>query len=119
LSDPNSSSASGADADAQKAAAEVFKQRTEAASSAMTLVYKLAAGLGALTTFSYLLLIQFFPSGMTPGEVIFFTFIALAFTFTYIVIILYGAFSAIWIAHLMFFIATAPKFKTARLVHEL
>lgn len=99
--------------------AETFKQRAEAASSAMNVVYKLAAGMGALTTFGYLLLIQFFPSGLTPGEVVFFVFIALAFAFTYAVFIAYGAFISIWIAHLLSAVFKSLQFSRGQLIREL
>lgn len=98
---------------------ENFKKRVEAASTAMNVVYKLAAGVGALTTFGYLLLIQFFPSGLTPGEVIFFVFIALAFAFTYAVILIYGAMASVWIAHLITGLAKLSQFSKRRLLLEL
>ncbi len=44
-----------------------------------TFAYWITAAVGALTTFAYLWTISFFPSGMTPGEVLYFLFIALAF----------------------------------------
>lgn len=99
--------------------AETFKKCMDAASSAMNVLYKFAAGLGATTTFFYLLLIGFMPSGLTPGEVVFFAFIALAFAFTYILIIVYGAYASIWIAHSLSFIARLPKYSSRQLTAEL
>lgn len=85
----------------------------------MNLVYKLAAGIGALTTFAYLLLIQHFPSGLTPGEVIFFAFIALAFSFIYFVILIYGAFASLWILHLIAGFRKLLRFNKRTLISEL
>lgn len=96
-----------------------FTKKIETFSDAMSLAYKAAAGVGALTTFAYLFLIHFFPSGLTPGEVIFFVFIALAFSFTYFVVILYSAFSALWVAHLLTFIILSPRYCPADLVKQM
>jgi len=94
-------------------------KKIEAFSGAMSLAYKAAASVGALATFTYLFLIHFFPSGLTPGEVIFFVFIALAFSFTYFVVILYSAFSALWVAHLFTFIMLSPRYRPAELVKQM
>jgi len=77
---------------------------TEPINSALNIVYKLAISFGAIATFSYLFLIGFFPSGLTPGEVIFFVFIALAFLFTYVLVIVYGTYSAVWLLQLPIFV---------------
>lgn len=79
---------------------ESFKSRIDGYSTLASLAYKLAAAVGAIVTFAYLFSIQFFPTGLTPGEVVFFVFVALAFGFLYVVLLLYGAFSAIWLAQL-------------------
>ena len=75
------------------------KTSYEAISSAMNLGYKAAIGIGALITFGYLYLIGFFPTGLTPGEVVFFVFIAFAFSITYLVVIAYGAMISLWVTH--------------------
>ena len=61
-----------------------------------TLTYKLAVAAGAIVTLTYLFDIQFFPSGLTPGEVVFFIFVALMFGFLYCIFLLFGAMSALW-----------------------
>ncbi len=76
---------------------QTWKELTEPISSALNVIYKMAIGVGAMTTFAYLFLIEFFPSGLTPGDVIFFVFIALAFSFAYLLIIVFGTYSAVWI----------------------
>lgn len=75
-----------------------FKKQIDGYSALASLAYKLAAALGAVITFAYLFSIEFFPTGLTPGEVVFFVFVALAFGFLYVVLLLYGAISAIWFA---------------------
>lgn len=95
------------------------KKKLETLSGVMSLIYKAAAAVGALVTFAYLFLIHFFPSGLTPGEVIFFVFIALAFAFIYAVFIGYGAFSALWLAHLITFLFRSPRYRDKKLVAQL
>ena len=66
-----------------------------------TLTYKLAVAAGAIVTLTYLFDIQFFPSSLTPGEVVFFIFVALMFGFLYYIFLLFGAMSALWLLHLL------------------
>ncbi len=66
-----------------------------------TLTYKLAVAAGAIVTLTYLFDIQFFPSGLTPGEVVFFIFVALMFGFLYCIFLLFGAMSALWLLKLL------------------
>jgi outer membrane protein OmpA-like peptidoglycan-associated protein len=66
-----------------------------------TLTYKLAVAAGAVVTLTYLFDIQFFPSGLTPGEVVFFIFVALMFGFLYCIFLLFGAMSALWLLKLL------------------
>lgn len=77
-----------------------WKDYAEPVNSALNIVYKTAIGVGALATFTYLYLISFFPSGLTPGEVIFFVFVALAFSFIYALIIIFGTYSVVWAVQL-------------------
>ncbi|MDO8040201.1 OmpA family protein [Janthinobacterium sp. SUN137] len=65
-----------------------------------TLTYKLAVAVGAIVTLTYLFDIQFFPSSLTPGEVVFFIFVALMFGFLYCIFLLFGAMSAVWLLQL-------------------
>ena len=66
-----------------------------------TLTYKLAVAVGAVVTLTYLFDIQFFPSSLTPGEVVFFIFVALTFGFLYCIFLLFGAMSAVWLLQLL------------------
>lgn len=66
-----------------------------------TLTYKLAVAAGAIVTLTYLFDIQFFPSGLTPGEVVFFIFVALRFGFLYCIVLSFGAMSALWLLQLL------------------
>jgi outer membrane protein OmpA-like peptidoglycan-associated protein len=104
-------------ADEQRAA--LWKRKIDAFSDALNLGYKVAAGLGAITTFGYLMLIGFFPSGLTPGEVIFFVFIALAFAVIYSLIMVYGAVACIWLAHLISMFVKLPRYSVPRFFEEL
>ncbi|PIF08257.1 OmpA family protein [Janthinobacterium sp. 13] len=65
-----------------------------------TLTYKLAVAVGAIVTLTYLFDIQFFPSSLTPGEAVFFIFVALMFGFLYCIFLLFGAMSAVWLLQL-------------------
>lgn len=66
-----------------------------------TLTYKLAVAVGAVVTLTYLFDIRFFPSSLTPGEVVFFIFVALMFGFLYCIFLLFGAMSAVWLLQLL------------------
>ena len=66
-----------------------------------TLTYKLAVAVGAIVTLTYLFDIQFFPSSLTPGEVVFFIFVALTFGFLYCIFLLFGGMSAVWLLQLL------------------
>lgn len=77
------------------------KEKIENLNGSASLGYKIAAAIGAFLTLVYLMKIQYFPSGLTLGEVIFFVFVALAFGLLCALFLLYGAFSAIWFAQLI------------------
>lgn len=91
----------------------------EAISSAMNLGYKGAIGIGALITFGYLFLIGFFPSGLTPGEVVFFVFIAFAFSITYLFVIAYGAMISLWVTHAFTYVVRFPHFNPKQISRQL
>lgn len=74
------------------------------AESVTNLAYKLAIATGACVTLAYLFSIKFFPAGMTPGDVVFFVFVALASGFLYCALLLYGAISSLWLIRLLQFI---------------
>lgn len=95
------------------------KELTDALTSVTTVGYRVAAGIGALATFAYLRLIEFFPSGMTPGEVLFFLFIAFAFAITYLLMIGYGAFSTLWLVKAMTWLRNVLSFDDATLASRL
>ncbi|WP_171985009.1 OmpA family protein [Janthinobacterium sp. LM6] len=65
------------------------------------MTYKLAVAVGAIVTLTYLFDIRFFPSSLTPGEVVFFIFVALMFGFLYCIFLLFGAMSAVWLLQLL------------------
>lgn len=98
---------------------ENLKAQFEALGGVMAVVYKLAAAVGAGITFSYLMMISFFPSGLTPGEVVFFIFIAFAFLFVYFLAVAYGAFSSLWFFHLLVVSFRSVGFSKKRLTEEL
>ncbi|MCA8017571.1 OmpA family protein [Burkholderia metallica] len=83
--------------------ADLLAKRIDAFSNLASFSYKFAAAAGALITLGYLFNIKFFPSGLTPGEVVFFVFVAIAFGFVYVVLLMYGAISSIWLVHLISF----------------
>lgn len=91
---------------------EVLKKQIDLLSSIATLAYKIAATVGGLITFAYLFSIEYFPIGLTAGDVVFFVFIGLAFGFLYIVLLLYGAFSAIWLARVLTWFFHLPRFRS-------
>lgn len=93
-----------------KAQLTVQKEKVEFLGTVLGLVNKAAIGMGALVTFAYLYLIHYFPAGLTPGEVIFFVFIALAFSFTYLVFLAYAAFTILWITHVLTVLSRATAF---------
>lgn len=90
---------------------ETAKTWVEVFNSLATLLYKVAAAAGAVVTFLYLFSIDFFPQGLTPGEVTFFVFVALAFGFLYLVFLLYGAFSAVWIVQAINYSIRLARFR--------
>lgn len=95
------------------------KEQSDALTSVTTVGYRVAVGIGALATFAYLRLIEFFPSGMTPGEVLFFLFIAFAFAITYLVMVGYGAFSTLWLVNTLTRLRNVLSFDNATLVSRL
>jgi len=84
--------------------ADLLAKRIEAISNLASFSYKIAAATGAMITLGYLFNIKFFPSGLTPGEVVFFVFVAIAFGFVYVVLLMYGAISSIWFVQLISFL---------------
>ncbi|MDZ7921697.1 hypothetical protein [Rhodoferax sp.] len=56
-----------------------LKGKTEAPNGIATLTHKVAIALGVIVTLIYIIRISYFRTGLMPGEVIFFVFIALAF----------------------------------------
>lgn len=78
-----------------------LKEKTEAWNGIATLTYKVAIALGAIVTLIYMFRISYFPTGLTPGEVIFFVFIALAFGFVSAILLVYGTFSALWLSQFL------------------
>ncbi|MDN7487256.1 OmpA family protein [Burkholderia sp. AU45274] len=93
-----------ADAASEAERADLLAKRVESISNLASFSYKIAAAAGALITLGYLFNIKFFPSGLTPGEVVFFVFVAIAFGFVYVVLLMYGAISSIWFVHLISFL---------------
>lgn len=96
-----------------------WKDFAEALTGVTTVGYRVAAGIGALATFAYLRLIKFFPSGMTPGEVLFFLFIAFAFAINYLLMIGYGAFSTLWVVNAITSLRNLASYDDAELVSRL
>jgi outer membrane protein OmpA-like peptidoglycan-associated protein len=94
--------------------ADATKKWVESFNSLATLLYKIAAAAGAVITFLYLFSIDFFPQGLTPGEVVFFVFVALAFGFLYFVFLLYGAFSSVWIVQAMKYAIHLARFRASQ-----
>lgn len=76
-----------------------IKNWFEAMSSVTTFGYRSAAAVGALVTFGYLWSIGYYPSGMTPGEALFFLLIAFAFAIFYLLVLGYGAFAILWLVN--------------------
>lgn len=92
---------------------DTTKKWVEAFNGIATLLYKIAAAAGAVITFLYLFSIDFFPQGLTPGEVVFFVFVALAFGILYFVLLLYGAYSSVWIVQLMTYAIRLARFRAS------
>ena len=78
-----------------------LKEKTEAWNGIATLTYKIGIAIGAIVTLMYMFQISYFPTGLTPGEVVFFVFVALAFGFVSALLLLYGTFSALWLSQLL------------------
>ncbi|QCP55136.1 OmpA family protein [Trinickia violacea] len=76
---------------------ESHGKRIENLNNLASLAYKVAITAGTTVTFCYLFRIGFFPTGLTPGEVVFFVFVALAFGFLYVAFLLYGTLAWVWI----------------------
>lgn len=89
--------------------------RLENVNHLASLAYKIALAIGAIVVFSYLFSIQFFPSALAPGEVILFVFIALAFSFIYGILWIYGTFSALWLLPLVSYIRGKCRFRRRKL----
>jgi len=98
---------------------EGLKLQSESLGTVMSFLYKAAAAVGAGITFSYLMMISFFPSGLTPGEVVFFIFIAFAFLFVYFVAVAYGAFASLWFIQLLIQSSRFVGFSNRQLVEQL
>lgn len=80
--------------------------------------YQLVIAVGAVITFAYLFSINFFPVGLTAGEVVLFVFIALAFGFVYSIFWLYGTFSALWAFQTVLWIVYKLRTLYHSLLHE-
>jgi hypothetical protein len=90
-------------------------KRIENVNHLASLAYKIAIAIGAIVVFSYLFSIKFFPSALAPGEVILFVFIALAFSFIYGILWIYGTFSALWLLQLVSYIRGKCRFRRRKL----
>lgn len=90
-------------------------KRIENVNHLASLAYKIAIAIGAVVVFSYLFSIKFFPSALAPGEVILFVFIALAFSFIYGILWIYGTFSALWLLQLVSYIRGKCRFRRRKL----
>lgn len=91
-----------------------LKARVEAYNGIASIAYKLAAAAGAILTSLYLLTIDFFPQGLTPGEAIFFVFVTLAFGFVYLALLIFGAYSSVWIGHFLTYVTRLLRFRTKK-----
>lgn len=92
-----------------------LKEKTEAWNGVATLTYKIAIAIGAIVTLMYMFRISYFPTGLTPGEVVFFVFVALAFGFVSAILLLYGTFSALWLSQLITHGARLIRFRDWKL----
>jgi len=78
-----------------------LKDRSETFNTIASLIYKVAAAIGAGIVFIYLFEIGFFPTGLTAAEVVFFIFVALGFGLIYPILLGFGAGAAIWLFQLL------------------
>ncbi|MGG1947000.1 OmpA family protein [Trinickia sp. NRRL B-1857] len=91
-----------------------LKERSETLNTMASLVYKVAAAIGAGIVFIYLFEIGFFPTGLTAAEVVFFIFVALGFGLVYPILLGFGAGAAIWLFQLMVWLRDCQVFPRRR-----
>ncbi len=91
-----------------------LKKRWEAYNAIASLFYKISAAIGAIVVFAYLFEIEFFPTGLTAAEVIFFIFVAMGFGVVYLVLLGFGAVSAIWLVNLIVWFRNSLRFRRRR-----
>lgn len=88
-----------------------MRERVEGWNELASFLYKISIAVGVLITFAYLFSIDFFPSSLSPGDVVFFVFVAIAFGFLYIVSLIYGLYSSIWVVQVIRYVVGLLKFK--------
>lgn len=88
-----------------------LKEKWDGYSTIASFFYKISATIGAIVVFSYLFEIGFFPTGLTAAEVIFFIFVAMGFGLVYLVMLGFGAVSAIWFVQLQVWIRNRVALK--------
>ncbi|WP_320534461.1 OmpA family protein [Robbsia andropogonis] len=91
-----------------------FKDRWDSYNTIASLCYKISAAIGAIVVFSYLFEIRFFPTGLTAAEVIFFVFVAMGFGLVYVMLVGFGAASAIWLINLIVSFRKILRFRRRR-----
>ncbi|MBB2984658.1 OmpA family protein [Paraburkholderia tropica] len=91
-----------------------LKERWETYNTIASLFYKISAAIGAIVVFAYLFEIRFFPAGLTAAEVIFFVFVAMGFGLIYLVLLGFGAVSAIWLVNLIVWFRNSLRFRRRR-----
>ncbi|WP_288392138.1 OmpA family protein [uncultured Herbaspirillum sp.] len=91
-----------------------LKDLGEAYNTVASLFYKIAAAIGAIVVFAYLFEIGFFPAGLTAAEVIFFVFVAMGFGLVYLMLLGFGALSAIWLVNLIVCLRNSIRFRRQR-----
>lgn len=88
-----------------------LKERIEEWNELASLLYKLSIGVGVFITFAYLFSIDFFPSNLSPGDVVFFVFVSMSFGFLYVLSLTYGLYASIWIMQTSFYIIRLLRLK--------
>lgn len=98
----------------QKDEGPSLKERWETRNTIASLLYKIAAAIGAIIVFAYLFEIGFFPTGLTTAEVVFFIFVALGFGLVYLFLLGFGAGAAIWVVKLFAWLRDRLVFRQRR-----
>ncbi|CAI9009382.1 MULTISPECIES: OmpA family protein [Burkholderia] len=91
-----------------------LKEQWETYNTIASLFYKISAAIGAIVVFAYLFEIGFFPAGLTAAEVIFFVFVAMGFGLVYLMLLGFGAVSAIWLVNLIVWFRNSLRFRRRR-----